>query len=162
MFLSVLFISISCSVHLYFFLFLFSSFFLNFLGSRSLLYFLSPFLFSSASILCFLLAFILFLPPFRPSRAHPPFFFPSSCFLHSFLPLFPFLLPSSAPACFSPLLPSTAPLAGSEEDDEVDDELVANYQRAISASEKNQGRSDIRIGIIQESAANNGTVLESA
>ena len=56
------------------------------------------------------------------------------------------------------LLFVTAPLAGSEEDEEADEELVANYQRAISVSENNQVNGDISMAAADGAAINDGTL----
>ena len=54
----------------------------------------------------------------------------------------------------------TAPLAGSEDDEEADEEIVANYQRAISVSETNQSNGGISIGVVDGTATNDGTLLD--
>ena len=55
----------------------------------------------------------------------------------------------------------TAPLAGSEEDEEADEELVANYQRAISVSENNQvNGGDISMAAADGAAINDGTLRD--
>ena len=54
----------------------------------------------------------------------------------------------------------TAPLAGSEEDEEADEELVANYQRAISVSENNQVNGDISMAAADGAAINDGTLCD--
>ena len=54
----------------------------------------------------------------------------------------------------------TAPLAGSEEDEEADEELVANYQRAISVSENNQVNGDISIAAVDGAAIKDGTLCD--
>ena len=58
------------------------------------------------------------------------------------------------------LLFVTAPLAGSEEDEEADEELVANYQRAISVSENNQVNGDISMAAADGAAINDGTLRD--
>ena len=55
----------------------------------------------------------------------------------------------------------TAPLAGSEEDEEADEELVANYQRAISVSENNQvNGGDISMAAADGAATKDGTLRD--
>ena len=54
----------------------------------------------------------------------------------------------------------TAPLAGSEDDEEADEEIVANYQRAISVSETNQSNSGISVGVVDGTGTNDGTLLD--